>query len=106
MPRAAVVVLYHHPTDADAFEQYYNETHMPLVGKHAGDLGATHATFTKFTQTLDGQSPPFYRKAEMWFESEEALRKALGSEAFQAIAGDLPNFATGGITPMISVETH
>ena len=76
MPQAAVNVLYHHPEDPAAFEKYYWSTHVPLVQKHAKEIGFNRAELVKFTKNLDGSAPAFYRKAELWFDSEDALRRA------------------------------
>src|SRR5512146_1431749 len=78
-PQAAVVVLYHAPKDAAAFERYYAETHLPLVGRHATEIGFTRAELVRFTASLDGSAAPFYRKAELWFPSEAALRTGVAT---------------------------
>ena len=104
-PQAAVVVLYNAPRDPAAFERYYAATHIPLVERHAKEIGFTRAELVKFTGGLDGSAAPYYRKAELWFPSEDALRKGIGTPGFQAVAGDLANFATGGVVAAISVES-
>lgn len=88
-----VTVLYMHPQDADAFEKYYAETHMPLAIKIPN---VDHAEFTKFVPGPDGSQPSFYRMAELYFASEELMMQALGSADGQAAATDIPKFATGG----------
>ena len=105
MPKAAVVVLYNQPDDAAAFERYYDSTHVPLVGRHAAALGIERVELTRLASP-DGAPAPFYRKAELWFASEDAMRRAMGTPEFGELAGDLPRFATGGVTVLTSVETH
>jgi uncharacterized protein (TIGR02118 family) len=106
-PTASVVVLYTEPADTAAFEKYYAETHVPLVGKHATEIGFTRAVLTKFDRTVDGKKPPYYREAQLWFASEEALKKGMATEGFKAVGGDFPNFVTnGGPTIMIGRETN
>ena len=106
-PTAAVVVLYNFPTDTAAFEKYYRETHLPLVGKHAGEIGFSRAVLTKFDRTADGKKPPYYRKAELWFPSEEAMNKGMATAGFKAVGADFANFVTnGGPTILISHETN
>ena len=104
-PKAAVVVLYNQPNDAAEFERYYDATHVPLVGKHGAALGIRRVELVKLSNP-DGSQPPFYRKAELWFDSEAAMTKALGMPEFAELAGDLPKFASGGVSVMTSVETH
>jgi uncharacterized protein (TIGR02118 family) len=101
---AHVVVLYNVPKDTAAFEKYYAGTHLPLLNANAKEIGYTHAELVKFTTSLDGQAPMYYRKAEMWFSSMAALKKGLATPGFQKVAGDLPNFATGGVVGLIGTE--
>jgi uncharacterized protein (TIGR02118 family) len=105
-PTAAVVVLYNYPKDTAAFEKYYTETHMPIVHRSAQDIGASRAFFEKFDRTADGKKPAFYRKAELWFDSEDAMKRGMESAGFKAVAGDLPNFSTGGQVVILAHETH
>jgi len=91
-------VLYGHPTDAAAFEEYYINTHMPKAAKMKG-----HAKLeiTKFTSAPDGGKPAYYRMAEFWFSSPEAMQATMGSPEGVTVAADLANFATGGVTPLV-----
>jgi uncharacterized protein (TIGR02118 family) len=105
-PTSSIVVLYNEPADTAAFEKYYAETHVPLVGKHATEIGFTRAVLTKFDRTVDGKKPPYYREAQLWFASEDALKKGIATAGFKAVGADFPNFVTnGGPTIMISHET-
>lgn len=105
-PTAAVVVLYNFPKDTAAFEKYYREKHIPLVGSHAQEIGFSRAVLTKFDHTADGKKPTYYREAQLWFPSEEAMNKGMQTAGFKAVAGDLPNFATNGQTILIAHETN
>jgi hypothetical protein len=64
-PQAIVTVIYNQPKDPKAFEKYYSETHLPLVSSKQQEIGFTKAELTKFTSTLDGKKPTFYRQAEL-----------------------------------------
>lgn len=88
-------VLYGHPKDTDSFEKYYTETHLPLVSKTSG---IAKAEYTKFLPNPDGSVPAYYRMAELYFESPAELQQALNSPDGKAMAADLSNFATGGVT--------
>lgn len=105
-PQAAVVVMYNHPKDPAAFEQYYEQTHLPLLWKKAAEIGFSRAEFVKFTETLDGKQPSLYRQAELLFDSLAALQRGIATSGFAAIAGDLANFATGGVTALVSIKTN
>ena len=94
-----VTVLYGPPTDPAAFERYYAETHMPLVARIPGALRAEKA---KVVGTPDGTPAPFHRVFEFWFESAERMQASLGSPEGLAAIADIPNYATGGVTILIS----
>lgn len=105
-PMAFVTVIYNTPKDAKAFEKYYWETHVPLVQAKAAEIGFTAAELTKFDATLDGKAPTLYRQAVLWFADMAALEKGIATPGFQAVGGDLANFATGGLTGMIGEQTN
>ena len=96
---AKLTVLYRHPTDPAAFEEYYAANYLPLIEK-IPNLRQFEAG--KVIATPDGSEPPYYRIAELWFESVEQLQSSLGSSEGQAAAEDIQNFATGGATLFIS----
>lgn len=95
---ALLVAVYKTPKSASAFNAYYSATHAPLAKTLPGlksyrisegpvglpvDVGGVHLV------------------ALLEFESAEAIRNALGSKEGQATAGDLANFADGGVDLMI-----
>ena len=90
-----VTVLYGHPKDAEAFESYYADTHLPLVAK---THGIEKSELTTFSPNPDGSAPAYYRMAELYFAGPAEMQQALQSADGQAMAGDLQNFATGGAT--------
>ncbi len=56
----------------------------------------------RIVATPDGSEPPYYRIGELYFEDAEQMRTGLGSEEGQAVVADFRNFATGGVTLLIS----
>lgn len=87
-------VYYGEPTDSAAFETYYVENHLPLVRQLPGLVSAE---FSLSLNVLgEGTAPWGVFQAE--FESAEAMRAALGSDAGAAVAADVQNYATGGAT--------
>lgn len=97
---AKLTILYGHPDDPVAFENYYANRHLPFAQETMP--GVRQAELTKVVDTPDSSAPPYYRVAEMWWDSMRDLRAALHSEKGQAVLDDLPNFATGGTTLLIS----
>jgi uncharacterized protein (TIGR02118 family) len=103
---AIVTVLYNPPKDTGAFERYYSSTHIPLVQANQKEIGFVRADLTKFSTTADGKKPPFYRQAELYFNSMDDLKKGVATAGFKKVADDLKNFATGGLTGMIASTTN
>ena len=93
-----LTVLYGHPTDVSPFEEYYANTHLPLA---ATMKGFEKVEYTKFISAPDGSQAAYYRMAEFWFTSPEALQATMGSAEGQATAADLANFATGGVKLLV-----
>lgn len=104
-PMAFVTVIYNTPKSAAAFEKYYWEKHLPLVGQKQAEVGFVSAELTKFDATLDGKKPTYYRQAVLWFKNMAELEKGIATPGFKAIGDDLPKFATGGLTGMVGEET-
>lgn len=102
----ALVVLYRQPKDTVAFEQYYAETHLPLLASHATDIGATRTELLKFNTFTDGTPAAFYRETDVRWDSKEAMERGLQSEGWNAVAADIPTFATGGFTVMLGMKTN
>ena len=94
-----LTILYGHPTDPVAFERYYAETHLPLAAKIEG---LRRTEYSKAIAPADGSPAPFYRIAELWFESLADLQAVMATPEAQATAADIANFATGGATRLIS----
>ncbi len=95
-----LTVLYGHPTDPVAFENYYTTTHLPIA---ATIKGFEKVEYTKFISAPDGSQAAYYRMAEFWVKSPEALQAAMGSPEGMATAADLANFATGGVKLMVGL---
>ena len=104
-PQAIVTVIYNPPKDTAAFEKYYQETHLPLVVSKQQEIGFTKAELTKFSSTLAGKRPTFYRQAELYFNSLDDAKKGMQTPGFKAVGDDLSKFATGGLIGMVAVET-
>jgi uncharacterized protein (TIGR02118 family) len=94
-----LTVLYGHPDDPAAFEEYYANTPMPLVDEMP-NLQRYEAA--RIVATPDGSEPPYYRIFEGYFEDMEQLQSGMATPEGQAAAEDIPNFATGGATILIS----
>ncbi len=90
-----VTALFGHPASPESFETYYSETHLPLAAKTQGVL---KLELTKFVPNPDESAPAYYRMAELYFKGSAEMQQALNSAEGKAMAADLANFATGGVT--------
>jgi uncharacterized protein (TIGR02118 family) len=97
-----LTLLYGHPTDAVSFESYFANTHLPLA---AQINGVRRAEFSLVTGAMDGSRSPWYRIAELYFDDLKQLETSMGSPGGLAAVADLPNFANGGVTTIISEVT-
>ena len=52
--------------------------------------------------TPDGSEPPYYLIGELYFEDIEQVQASLSSNEGKAVVADMQNFATGGVTMLIS----
>ena len=90
-----LLVLYNKPKDPTHFRKYYVETHSPLVSKLPGLKASRYAFDVK---PLGSDKPPYFCVFEAEFESEAAMMDAFGSKEGQAVTGDVPKYASGGVT--------
>jgi uncharacterized protein (TIGR02118 family) len=73
------------PEDVEAFESYYREVHVP---KATVVPGLKRIALTRIDSGLEGGAAPFYRVAEMFFESPEAMEKSAHSDLWQVMRED------------------
>lgn len=89
-----IAICYGKPVDPVAFDEHYRTTHIPLANQVPGLTGYTFAKCT----SLDGSEPAYYAVAQLQFDTEEDLQKALSSPEMRAAGKDVRNFASGGVT--------
>ncbi|MFP5020486.1 EthD family reductase [Pseudonocardia phyllosphaerae] len=96
---ARLVILYGHPDDAAAFEDYYASTHIPYAVKHMPNV--RDAQNSRVVELADGSRAPYYRVSQMSYDDLAALRAGIESEDGRSTIADLANFATGGATLLV-----
>jgi uncharacterized protein (TIGR02118 family) len=96
-----LLVSYGQPEDAGAFDDYYRDTHAPLVMELPGLIRFTVGR----ARSMDPAQPGPYFVVELDFDSEQAMGHALASNEGKAAVADVPNFATGGAT-MAHYDVH
>jgi uncharacterized protein (TIGR02118 family) len=82
-----IIALWSAPdaADVEAFEQYYREVHVP---KATIVPGLRKIALTRVETGLEGASAPFYRVAELYFDSPEAMRESERSELWKGMRED------------------
>ena len=91
---AQVVVTYKTPKDPAAFDKYYAETHTPLAKKMPG---LRKLQISQGAVATPAGPSGIYLIATLTFDSMAAVGAAFASPEGKATAGDLPNFASGGV---------
>jgi uncharacterized protein (TIGR02118 family) len=94
-----VTVLYGTPKDPAAFEKYYAEKHMPMVYPVKG---ISRVELGKPMPGPDGKPPAFYRITDVWFKNPAVMKDVTSRPEWKKITDDVPNFATGGATILVS----
>jgi uncharacterized protein (TIGR02118 family) len=93
-----VLVLFGTPVDRAGFEQHFERDYHPLLLQVPN---LTQLDINRIAGAAKGESP-FYMVVEMHFASEQDMQQGLNSEAGQAMASDLSQFASGGVTVLFS----
>jgi uncharacterized protein (TIGR02118 family) len=93
MAGVKLVVIYPRPTDIDAFDKVYKEEHVPMAARKL--TGTTKFVATKVLDSPQG-TPSFYRIAEIYFPSMEALQACTASEGGKETMAHAVSISTGG----------
>jgi len=99
MADVKLVVIYPRPTDVDAFEKVYRDEHVPIAVAKLG--GKTKIVATRVVGSPQG-IPPFYRIAEVYFPSMQALEACAASEGCKKALAHAVKISSGG-TPIFLV---
>ena len=97
-----VTVFYEQPDDPAAFEKYYNETHVPKYGATFPNCIRLEASKAVANP---GETPPYYRLGDLWFEDMASMQAGLASPQGQIAVADLENFAKGKYKIMVGEVT-
>ena len=93
MSEVKFMVIYPRPTDIEAFEKIYQSEHVPMAVEKL--VGKTRLTATKIIGSPQGE-PPFYRIAEVFFPSMEALGACAASEGARETLAHAVAISSGG----------
>jgi uncharacterized protein (TIGR02118 family) len=84
----------------EAFEKLYQEEHVPMILDKL--VGKTRFVATGVVGTSNGTRPPFYRIAEVYFPSLEALQACAQSAGGRETVANAVKISSGG-TPLFLV---
>lgn len=96
-----VVVLYPYPKDREAFEQAYQNEHIPMVAKSLTRV--TKVVYTRVLMSPSGAAP-FYRIAELHYPTLEALQTDFATPEAQTLNAHALSISTGGIPVALVCE--
>jgi uncharacterized protein (TIGR02118 family) len=94
-----IVVMYPPPKDVEAFEDVYNNEHVPMAVDKM--LGKTKIVATKVIGSPLGPQA-FHRIAEVYFPSMQALEACAASEGGKLAIAHALSISSGG-TPTILI---
>ena len=93
MKSVKLTVIYPRPKDFDAFEHIYQSEHVPLA---VARLAAkTKMVATRVLASPQG-TPPFYRIAEVYFPSMQALEECAASTGGKEVLAHAVKISSGG----------
>jgi uncharacterized protein (TIGR02118 family) len=93
MSEIKLIVIYPRPADIEAFEKLYQDEHVPMAVEKL--IGKTRLVATKILGSPQG-TPPFYRIAEVYFPSMEALNACVASAGAKETLAHAVSISTGG----------
>jgi uncharacterized protein (TIGR02118 family) len=96
-----LVVIYPRPKNVDVFENIYQSEHVPLAVAKLG--GKTKMVATKILDSPQGV-PPFYRVAEVYFPSMQALEACAASEGGKEVLANAVKISSGGAPIFLVAE--
>lgn len=95
----AIQIIYDHPTDPAAFQDYLHNQHLPMAWELPGLRQIiAHSDLIG----VDGVQSDIYQIGTVIFESQAALEADIATDHGQAVVADIANFATGGFTAYLA----
>ncbi|GAA2171992.1 EthD family reductase [Agrococcus versicolor] len=85
-----LLVLYPTPVDPAAFREHYVARHLPLADRLPGMLAS------RYSLDVHDEVGGYFAVFEADFADAGAMQAAMASPEGQAVAADVPRYATGG----------
>lgn len=93
-----VLILFGNPLDTEAFDRHFESNFRELL--HSVPK-VEQITLNQIAGSAHGDSP-YYLIVELRFGSDDAMQEGLNSDAGQAMATNLSEFATGGFSVLFA----
>jgi len=93
MADVKLIVIYPSPKDVGAFDKIYQNEHVPLAVTNLG--GKSKIVATKVLGSPQG-THPFYRIAEVYFPSMQALQACAASDGGKEALAHAVKISSGG----------
>ena len=93
MKSVKLMVIYPRPQDVEAFEHIYQTEHVPVAVARLA--GKTKMVASKVLASPQG-TPPFYRIAEVYFPSMQALEECAASDGGKEALAHAVKISSGG----------
>jgi len=93
MADVKLIVLYPPPKNVEAFEKIYQSEHVPLAVAKLG--GKSKIVATRVLGSPQG-AHPFYRIAEVYFPSMQALQACAASDGGKEVLAHAARISSGG----------
>lgn len=71
---------------------YYQRSHLPMIGRHFVPFGLIMASVFRGVQAVDGGAPQFVAMCLLTFSDEQAAHNALKSEGGRELMDDVAKF--------------
>lgn len=98
------LTIHYSKSDGASFDfDYFQQTHLPEVGKAFKPYGLGYASVLRGEEALGGGEPAFFATTILSFSDEEAARNVVKSDAGKALAKDIANFTS--VTPVMQFNT-
>lgn len=99
-----ILTIHYSKSDGASFDfDYFQQTHLPEVGKAFKPYGLGYASVLRGEEALGGGEPAFFATTILSFSDEEAARNVVKSDAGKALAKDIANFTS--VTPVMQFNT-
>lgn len=90
-----IVLSFYYKQGVSFNEEYYFNSHIPLVNSEVFKMGVSKCDVKKFVTSADGSIPPYRFSFSLYFESQEALDSFFANPKLKDLQQDVQNYYAG-----------